>query len=409
MSSVLPPTYDRVGRHGLSPDVTHDETARFNFLTNLNVHIGQKIFPGTKLAFESRVAPAFDKAHGRALRDQCEVRDAMKCDPLYQFWAATRRSTMEMRQQSGRHVVLRQLGKMSAKAAALNAGKNTLVLDPRVTPPDYLAQVDNHWMPGSYYSEATPGDVLSGAAYEAGLFVTTAGSMSARGDGAGRALVRYLAEKFPDFKPRRILDLGAGVGVNTLPIVQAFPDAEVVAVDAAAPTLRYAHARSQAMGYGNVQFIQASADDLPFPANSFDWIQTTMFWHETSVATVRAGLKKIHEMLRPGGLTLHIEQPNFAADTPLWDRFTRDWDAWFNNEPFWRKLHMMNVFDEMAAAGFGRDRLFDGATEADIEPGMYQDWASTLSRHKPELKRADDAANDGARKGEFWYLFGAWK
>jgi hypothetical protein len=108
-------------------------------------------------------------------------------------------------------------------------------------------------------------------------------------------------------------------------------------------------------------------------------------------------------------LTLHIEQPNFNATTPLWDRFTRDWDAWFNNEPFWRKLHTMDVFAEMEAAGFARAKMFDDSTEADIEPGMYQAWASTLSRHKPELKRADGAANEGARKGEFWYLFGAWK
>lgn len=409
MSSVLPPTYDRVGRHGLSPDVTHDEIARFNFLTNLNVHVGQRIFPGTKLAFEKRVAPEFEKDAGRPLRDQCEVRDAIRRDPLYQVWAATRRSTMEMRQQAGRHLALRQLNRMSAKAAALNAGKDTLMLDARIAMPDYLSQVDNHWMPRGYSGEVVPGDVVAGASYEAGLFVTTAGSMSARGDGAGRALVRYLAESFPDFKPRRILDLGAGVGVNTLPLAAAFPDADVVAVDVAAPTLRYAHARAQAMGYGNVQFIQASIDNLPFSPESFDWIQTTMVWHETSVATVREGLKKIFELLRPGGLTLHIEQPNFTADTPLWDRFTRDWDAWFNNEPFWRKLHTMDVFDEMATAGFARDRLFDGTTEADIEPGMYQDWASTLSRHKPELKRTEGAANDGARKGEFWYLFGAWK
>jgi ubiquinone/menaquinone biosynthesis C-methylase UbiE len=233
--------------------------------------------------------------------------------------------------------------------------------------------------------------------------------LSARGDGAGRALAKYLGEKFPEFRPKRILDLGAGIGVNTLPLATAWPDAEVVAVDVAAPTLRYAHARAQSMGFTNVQFIQAGIDDLPFPPASFDWVQSTMVWHETSAATLRRGLERIRDMLRPGGLTLHIEQPNFNATTPLWDRFTRDWDAWFNNEPFWRKLHTMDVFAEMEAAGFARAKMFDDSTEADIEPGMYQAWASTLSRHKPELKRADGAANEGARKGEFWYLFGAWK
>jgi ubiquinone/menaquinone biosynthesis C-methylase UbiE len=411
MADILPPTYDRVGRHGLSPEVSHDEIARFNFLTSFNVHLGQRVFPGTKSAFENRVRPAFEQAHGRPFADQREVRDAMRTDPAYQMWAALRRNTMEMRQQSGRAVVLRQLDRLNAKAGAYNEGKNTLQLDASVVVPDYLAAVDNHWMPGSYYTEVVPGDVTAGACYEAGLFVTTAGSMSARGDGAGRALVNYLRQNHSDFRPKRIMDLGGGIGVNTLPLAAAFPEADVIVVDVAAPTLRYGHARAQSMGFSNVQFVQMSADDLRFDAGSFDWIQTTMFWHETSTPTLTRGLKRIHELLRPGGLCLNIEQPNFTPETPVWDRFSRDWDSWYNNEPFWAKLHTLNVFELMEQAGFAREKLFDGTTEADIEPGMYQPWASTLSRHKPELKSGSDAhaAKHHKNKGEFWYLFGAWK
>lgn len=407
MSGVLPPTYDRLPRHGVSPQVSHDEAARFNFLTNLNVHLGARIFPGTKLAFETRVKPAFAREQGRPFADQCEVRDAMRADPLYQVWAATRRSIMEMRQQGGRHMAARQMERLKTKAAALNAGKSTLQLDDRIAPPDYLTKVDNHWAPGGYIGEVTPGDVTGGASYEAGLFVTTSGSMSARGDGAGRALALYVKEKFPDFRPKRILDLGAGIGLNTLPLAAAFPEAEVIACDVAAPLLRYGHARAQSMGFGHVQFVQASIEALGFAPESFDWIQTTMVWHETSVAAITEGMKTIYRLLKPGGLTLHIEQPNFNDTTPLWDRFTRDWDAWFNNEPFWRKLHMMDVFAVMADAGFTRDRMIEDSTEADIEPGLYQDWAATLSRHKPELKKAE--VTGGARGGEFWYLFGARK
>ncbi|MDX2221360.1 MAG: class I SAM-dependent methyltransferase, partial [Rhodospirillaceae bacterium] len=335
MADLLPPTYDRVGRHGLSPEVGHDDIARFNVLTSFNVHLGQRIFPGTKVAFENRVRPSFEKTHGRPVADQREVRAAMRADPAYQMWAALRRNTMEMRQQSGRAVVLRQLDRLNAKAAAYNEGKNTLQLDPSVPVPDYLAAVDNHWMPGSYYTEVVPGDVTAGACYDAGLFVTTAGSMSARGDGAGRALVKYLRQAHPDFRPRRIMDLGGGIGVNTLPLAAAFPEADVIVVDVAAPTLRYGHARAQSLGYSNVQFVQMSADDLRFDAGSFDWIQTTMFWHETSSATLTRGLTRIHELLKPGGLCLNIEQPNFTPETPVWDRFSRDWDSWYNNEPFW--------------------------------------------------------------------------
>lgn len=408
MPPVLPPTYDRVGRHGASPDVSHDETARFNFLTNLNVFLGQRVFPGTKLAYEKRVLPKQVQDRQREFASQREIRQAMRAEPIYQSWAALRRTTMEMRQQAGRHIVLRQLDQLNARIQKHNAGKNTLQLDASVKIPRYIAEVDNHWMPGSYYTEVTPGDAGAGASYDAGVFVTTAGSMSAYGDGGGRSIVNFVKERFPKFQPKRILDLGAGIGVNTLPIAAAFPDAEIIAVDVAAPVLRYGHARAQSMGYTNVQFVQADADNLRFAPGSFDWVQTTMVLHETCEQTVRTIFRRAHELLTPGGLMLHVEQPNFAPDTPLWDRFTRDWDSWYNNEPFWAKFHTMDVFELMTTAGFVRNAQFEARSEADIEPGRYQPWASTLSRHKPELNKAGDA-NDGARKGEHWYLFGATK
>jgi SAM-dependent methyltransferase len=406
MTAVLPPTYDRVAGHDVLPKADHDETARLNMLTSLNVFLGQQIFPGTKLAYENRVRPAFVAGAGRDFENQREIRDRMKADPFYQAWAALRRNTMEMRQQIGRHMALRQLDALNATAAKLNDGKNTLQLDDAVKIPDYLAAVDNHWMPGSYAGEAQPGDVLAGASYEAGLFVTTAGSMSARGDGAGRTLGRFVKERFPGFNPKRILDLGCGIGSNTLPLAAAFPDAEVIAADVAGPSLRYGHARAQSLGFTNVQFMQVDAENTPFEPGSFDWVQTTMVLHETSTTAVGNILRQARKLMAPGGLMLHLEQPNFTPEMPLWDRFTRDWDAWYNNEPFWAKLHTMNVRDLMTEAGFADDDQFEDRTHADIEPGRYQPWAKTLARHSPELKRGAQQGN-GTGKGEHWYLFGA--
>jgi ubiquinone/menaquinone biosynthesis C-methylase UbiE len=162
------------------------------------------------------------------------------------------------------------------------------------------------------------------------------------------------------------------------------------------------------LGFANVRFVQADADNLTFEPETFDWVQTTMMLHETSAPTVATVLRRAFDLLRPGGLTLHVEQPNFTPRTTLWEKFTRDWDSWYNNEPFWAKLHTMDVFAVMTAAGFAREKQFEASAEADIEPGRYQPWASTLSRHKPELNKGG-AANNGARKGEHWYLFGATK
>jgi SAM-dependent methyltransferase len=405
----LPPTYDRVPANLLGATVTHDETARFNFLTNLNVHLGTRVFPGTKLAFERRAAPAFRKAKGRDVATRIEVREAMRGEPVYQAWAALRRNTMEMRQQAGRAVVFRQLDAINARAAALNDAKPTLKLKPGLPIPPYLAAVDNHCMPGSYYGEVVPDDVSGPANYDIGIFVTGAGSMSARGDGGGRAVANFVRERFPDFRPKRIMDLGGGLGGNTLPIAAAYPEAEVIVVDVAGAMLRYGHARAQAMGFDKVTFVQAALEDLDFAPGSFDWIQTTMFWHETSTPTLTQGLGRIHALLAPGGLSLNVEQPNFTEATPVWEQFTKDWDAWYNNEPFWSKLHTLNVMAVMAEAGFDRDKLFEAGTSADIEPGFWQPWSGTLARHDPEKKDQAPPATNRGYKGERWYMFGAWK
>jgi tRNA G46 methylase TrmB len=59
--------------------------------------------------------------------------------------------------------------------------------------------------------------------------------------------------------PRAILDLGSTVGHNIVPLALAFPDTEVIAIDAAAASLRYGHARAQALGARNIRFVQMNA------------------------------------------------------------------------------------------------------------------------------------------------------
>ena len=407
MPTALPPTFDRLERHAALPVVDHDDTARFNFLAGLNVSIGATLSPGVREAYEHQVRPAFAKQRGRDPANGREIRDAMRGNAFYQSWAALRRSAQEMSQAAARGTAVKSLAAVNATVARLNAGKNTLALDPTMSVPAPLAGIDNHLLPGSYHTELVPDDVTQAATYEMSLFPVAMGSLGAKGDAGGRAAARWVRARFPKFAPKRILDLGAGMGGNTLPLAEAFPEAEVVAYDAAAPLLRYGHARAQAMGYSGVHFVQGLIEDLdPTKHGSFDWVHTTMVWHETSTSTVSTGLARIHSVLNPGGLTTHVEQPNFTADTPLFDRFLRNWDAWYNNEPFWTKLHRMDMLSELRAAGFAAGNIFDGGTEADIEPGKYQSWSRLTERHKHEVAGAD-AARD--YNGERWYVFGAWK
>ena len=49
------PSWDVLTKHEVFADANHDEVARLNFLTHLNVHLSSAILPGVKVAYETQV------------------------------------------------------------------------------------------------------------------------------------------------------------------------------------------------------------------------------------------------------------------------------------------------------------------------------------------------------------------
>ncbi len=388
-----PPDYRLVGRHAVFPVTGHDQTERYNFLAHLNRHLATRVMPGVETAYRRQVEPTFAAENGRVPKDRHEVRKSLADNAIYQTWSALRRNSMEMRQQAGLSVVLAQLGTLVAKTRAAVAGQR-LKLNADLPMPNYLTAVDHHCMPGSYHGERCADDVSAAANYDSGMFVTTAGMLGRYTDGGGRGVVRYLAQHFPEFRPARILDIGCGLGHNVLPIAAAFPDAEVVAVDVAAPMLRYGAARAAALGIATVAFVQADATDLAeFDDGSFDWIQSTMFLHETSLPALRRIMAECRRLIAPGGLVIHLEQPRYDAGMPLLEQAMRDWDAFNNNEPFWTKLHQIDLDALMVAAGFAPEELIHGNVVAVVDSDGFADVA------------CDDAEDYGRKPA--WQITGA--
>lgn len=389
-----PPDYRVVGRHGVYPETSHDEIARFNFLAQMNRHLSTKVMPGVAEAFEARIEPKRKDAY----ETRHQIRKDLVKEPIFQWWSAMRRATMETRQQAGRWVTIRQADALNGKVKTLTEGDSRLVLDPKFQQPRSTDAIDHHCMPGSYHTELVPGDITGPANYDAGIFATTGGMLGRYNDGGGVAVAEWVQKNLPDFKPKRILDLGAGLGHNVLPIAQAFPDAEVIAVDAGAPMLRYGLARAKSMGIENVTFIQGDVSDLTgmFDDASFDWIQSTMFLHETSYKTMPMIFAESERLLKPGGIVLHVEQPQYSADMPLFEQAMRDWDAFYNNEPFWTKMHEIDLDAWMEDAGFKRERLIHGGVAAVVDPDVFPEAAE------------DSEQEDYGRKAA-WHVIGARK
>jgi ubiquinone/menaquinone biosynthesis C-methylase UbiE len=343
--------------HEILPDVTHDELARQSFVQSLKVYLASRLSPGNKVVYEERVKSAFERQHGRPPRDRHEVRRAMVTEPYYQMWSALQRTSQEMMWDAVSTSVERQVEDLSCRAGKLDRKLGSLTLAPTLTLPPYHAAVDIHCQPGGYHTEVKAGDVTAGAIYDRAVYIYAMGRMGALNDDMGASVVAHLKEDRPQFRPARILDMGCSIGHSTLPYVDAYPEAEVYAIDVAAPMLRYAHARAEALGK-RVYFSQQNAESTNFPDESFDLIVSHILLHETSDKAVRNITRECRRLLRKGGMAIHAEVPQYEGLEP-YDAFMLDWDTYNNNEPFWGHLHDMDLKQLAREAGFDESSVVE--------------------------------------------------
>jgi ubiquinone/menaquinone biosynthesis C-methylase UbiE len=355
-----PRDYRTQGRHAMFPETDHDECERFNYLAHVNRYIRERIQPRIEDAYDARVEPKFVAENGRKPKDRKEARKLLQSEPMFQYYSAFRRANMEQRQQAGRWVALRQAEELAAKAAALTDGDSRLQLNPELEIPKYLVDVHHHCMPGSYYEENFPGDVVNAANYDCGFFVTIGGADGQEWlDTMGSAIGATLKAKFPDAKPKRILDMGSTLGHNAVSLAKAFPDAEIVAVDAGAPMLRYGLARAKSLGVDNVTFVQGDVRDLSqFEDESFDMVTSCILLHEISYPAMKSIFDESYRLLKKGGVVAHTDIAKNSDQVSICEQAIRDWDAYYNNEPFWSSLREIDQHDYYLKSGFSEEGFF---------------------------------------------------
>ena len=342
-------------RHAMLPDATHDEESRQIFMKSLREHVTGTVTAGNKTVYEGEAKKAFAREHGRAPKTRQEVRKLMTTVPYHQYWSAFMRTTQEMMWDSIGDTIDREFDHLQARAKKSEKGKGTLRLNPDLPLPRYVTAVDIHCMPGNYTTDVVADDVSAGALYDRGVYLYMMGGMGKHNELCGSTLIDHLKANYPDFKPRRILDMGCAVGHSTLPYVDAFPGAEVHGIDVGAPMVRYAHARAEALGKA-VHYSQQNAERTDFPDGYFDLIVSHIALHETSSKAMRNMMKESRRLLAPGGMALHLEVPPFEDKDPF-DQYLTDWDTHYNAEPFIGTLHDFDLRKLMSDAGFGHNEI----------------------------------------------------
>jgi ubiquinone/menaquinone biosynthesis C-methylase UbiE len=388
--------------HAMRPERTAEEIARGRFVSGLRGFVLNDMAADLRRAYDERAAPAFARTHGRAPACSDEVHDAMRGDPAFTLYTACRMEAQRMVWASVIPGVEREQQKLEGIAKdAIDS--DALTLDPAMPVPRNVSAIDVHLMPGAY-AGAIGGEVLGpGAVYDRGLAIFSMGLMGSNLDDIGLSMAAYIRNRYPDFAPQAILDVGCTIGHNTLPWKQAYPDADVHAVDVAAPGLVYGAARAGLQGQA-VHFHQMNAETLAFEDGSFDLVFTSMFLHELSAKTRAAFFKEARRVLRPGGLLLNMELPP-NSQMGAFEGFYLDWDCWYNAEPFYKGYRDEDPATLCATAGFAADKYIQFVVPS---IGIY--GADAVA----EAATADPLAVDRETTGRLaegvqWFGFGAWK
>lgn len=123
---------------------------------------------------------------------------------------------------------------------------------------------------------------------------------------------------------QRVLDLAGGTGDLTAKFSRLVgPTGEVVLADINAAMLNVGRTKLQDLGVvGNVSYVQANAEKLPFPDDYFDCI--TIAFGLRNVTDKDAALRSMLRVLKPGGrlLVLEFSKPEAAWLSKAYDLYS---------------------------------------------------------------------------------------
>lgn len=142
--------------------------------------------------------------------------------------------------------------------------------------------------------------------------------------GIHRLWKRFAVEQTAARPGQRILDLAGGTGDLATRLARLVgPAGEVVVGDINASMLQVGRERLLDRGItGNVGFVQADAESLPFPDGSFHCI--TIAFGLRNVTDKQKALQSMYRTLKPGGrlLVLEFSKPALPGLAPLYDLYS---------------------------------------------------------------------------------------
>lgn len=350
---------------------TQDELARQAFIVQFKQKVNLDLQKDIKAYVKNNIAPELESALGRPLEDlnrdhRKALKKRMADEHLFQTWETLTWVGQNMMWNCVDETLDHDLPRIEAAAAQVVNRKDkagSLKLNPDLDLPPNIAKVEIHRQPGGFCleREGVDYDIMSGARMTGGGMIYGAGKgRSAKpGYSAAHFLISEMEKQFGPQKPKRILDIGCGAGLNTATFARHYPDAEVHGIDVAAGLLRWGHARCESEGVP-VHFAQMSTADMDFEDESFDLVASTIWGHETTPQILKDSISEIWRILKPGGIAFHMDVTNQPGYQGLVDQVLNDWQIRHNGEPFWMGWADSDLNALMTEAGYPEECQFTG-------------------------------------------------
>ena len=177
-----------------------------------------------------------------------------------------------------------------------------------------------------------------------------------------------LFDALPPLQGRRVLELGAGTGLQTPGLLQR--GAQVVSTDAGPAMLGRLHAKHPA-----VPVAVARAEALPFAGGTFDGVCGAQMWHWVDVP---AAVAEVVRVLRPGGWL-----------AVWWNDVDAEGEGWYERQQArleadgagYRRTYRSRAYaDELAATGaFAAVESWTTTWQRELNWPTYERWLRSKS------------------------------
>lgn len=355
----------------LMQDQPHDVRARGDFVLAFKSWAVRECAGRVHARYDAVVAPELERRKGSALSqtsldDRELAKHELLDDLVFQLWSKFSYESQGMKWEHVDRIVHENLDHLQAVADHYLSRPDrlgSLTLDPSLELPSNIRNHEIHRQPRGFAFEYHERDISAGALYNMGALIgpaVAAGRGRLQGNrSSGDFLCELVRQRFPDFAPASVLELGCGTGRNTPAYRRAFPDARVVAVDCAPGLLRWAFVNAECQGAA-IDFMQMDVSRMDFPDESFDLVASHIVGHETSKKHLPRMIAEAWRVLRPGGVMLHMDVPIQPDRIGLCDQVLNDFQVRHNGEPFWMGWADADIPALMRAAGVPDDCALTG-------------------------------------------------